>query len=730
MGEVSLNGDADDNAIATEVKLRNKTAMSVKQTRTAFSVCGQLRQLAVFSIAAMGLWPLALQVILAPESCTDLQTVLFGSVPPTPTTDLVRSLAQSTFEKVRSLVVDQTTGENVGKLSVKNDIFGLSIDKSVCFGGVDAEGAIQIEALISAKDSAAFGVDSSCLQNSATHMRFRVQSTEFYVLDTMGELNPSRTPGAMLIVSLVGDRLNPVASSCYDATRRSRHAATEGASEYRRLISLYSKQLLVPETCAEFTRYGVKRDTFGCAYSALGTSGAVADLNKDGTQRTYSFPAPWRMIQCSMSGECSSLLFSQIWLSEWTSEETSDGVVLRHNFVNHKVNEVTVDSTFSIRLVISLQILALVVTAYLTSVRGWYKIRCSHVSPWATALNATTSCTIAKVVRSSYNFILVAQMVLAIMQWRKQLTIDLLVGADTNQALLRAFGCGTLVVVLAINIVFARAGDLKMQEMEPSFAHVLGFLASVMLFLATRTSSVSVSARALLAKGMHSVSPSDVTKYSGCRGSSVCAVEASLAIYMVVLLVVIAVTTLVGLIAHSMLQSSVGTSRKVRTWTANSNRAEVSTHMWSSPTINSFTKFLDDHSRNTDLYDCSTEVYVQATGDTVLSTRAQLEACGFVQTSSILFRYRDLPLFLVARILPFQVLNFFNITVTTYELIHTTNMLDGVPIDLVADQVIHTHWSKLKGARLAWLEVYFGGDGDTFYRSTSRKQSDQKGLET
>lgn len=132
------------------------------------------------------------------------------------------------------------------------------------------------------------------------------------------------------------------------------------------------------------------------------------------------------------------------------------------------------DSTFSIRRLINLQILALVVTAYVTSARGWFKLKCTFISPWAKVMNATPSCTIAKVVRSSYNFILVAQMVLSMMQWRKQLTIDLLVGADTNQAVLRAFGCGTLVVVLAINIVFARAGDLKMQEMEPTFAHVMG----------------------------------------------------------------------------------------------------------------------------------------------------------------------------------------------------------------------------------------------------------------
>eukprot|EP00644_Phytophthora_capsici_P003643 jgi/Phyca11/510648/fgenesh2_kg.PHYCAscaffold_64_\ len=409
-----------------------------------------------------------------------------------------------------------------------------------------------------------------------------------------------------------------------------------------------------------------------------------------------------------MSGECSSLLFTQLWLSEWTTEDTASGQVLRHNFVNHKVNEVTVDTTFSIRLLISLQILSLVVTAYLTSVRGWYRIQCAYGSPWTKVVNATTSCTIAKVVRSSYNFILAAQMVLGILQWRKQLTIDLLVGADTNQAVLRAFGCGTLVVVLAINIVFARAGDLKMQEMEPSFAHVVGFLVSIILFLISRTESVSVSVRTLLAKGMRSVSATDVTKYSGCRGSSVCALEASLGMYTVVLIVIIGAATFIGLTAHAMLQASVRAGPRVR----------VSIQPKSFTMVNSFTRFLDDRSRDTSLYDCSTEVYVLASGQELFSTRAQLEACGFVMTSSILFRYRDLPLFFIARVVPIQVLNFFNLTVTTYELLHTSKMLNGIPVALVADQVIHTHWSRLKGPRLDWMEGYIGGDGETSYPSS------------
>ncbi|KAG3065622.1 hypothetical protein PC121_g11279 [Phytophthora cactorum] len=694
MGEVSQH-----EAIAkTEHNLTPKRVdLSSKRYHAVFSVCGRLRQLALVSIAAMGLWPLVLQVILVPQS-------VFGDGHG----DRYEQLSyfafendhyQSIFENVRAFVVNKTTGDHETMLSVSTEILGLPVEKSVCFGGVDDEGAIQIEALLSAKDSPIFGVDASCLETSDSHLRLRLQSTEFYVPDTMGELNPSRTSGAMLIASLVGANLNPVGSSCYEATRKARNVETQSNSQYLRLVSVYSKQLIVPETCAEFTLYGGKRDQLGCAYSALGTSGAVANLNSDGAQRTYSFPAPWRMIQCSLSGECSSLLFTQMWLSEWTMEKTPIGEVLRQNFVNHKVNEVTVDSTFSIRLVISLQILALVVTAYLTSMHGWYKINCAFVSPWARVMNATTSCTIAKVVRSSYNFILVAQMVLGMIQWRKQLTIDLLVGADTNEAVLRAFGCGTLVVVLAINIVFARAGDLKMQEMEPSFAHVVGFLASIVLFAISRSNTVSASTRTLLATGMTSVSASDVTKYSGCRGSAVCAKEVSLGVYTVVLVIVIAAATFVGLTAHAMLQALVRKTPKVGAATKMSYNVGTSNSETVPPEVNSFTRFLDDRSRSTSLYDCSTEVYVQlSSGDALLSTRAQLEASGFVLASSILFR-----------------------------------MLNEVPVGLVADQVIHTHWSKLKGGRLDWMNEYFGGNGETSYRSSresTRRQSVQKRAET
>uniref|UniRef100_K3WK46 Uncharacterized protein n=1 Tax=Globisporangium ultimum (strain ATCC 200006 / CBS 805.95 / DAOM BR144) TaxID=431595 RepID=K3WK46_GLOUD len=709
-----------------------------KQKTAVFHVCGRLRQFALFAIGAMGLWPLLLQVIMVPESvfgdghgdryeqvsyfafendhyqvltprkvdCGDLQTALFGGKVPVATQDLLRAVSDTTFKTARTLVINQTTDSNATTLSVSTGILGLAKDRSVCFGGVDDEGSVQVEALLSAQEAAAFGVDSACLQGSATHMRLRLQSSEFFSPDTMGELNPARVPGAMLIVSLVDEELRPVLSSCYGATRETRYKATQIESEYRRLVSVYSKQLLVSETCNSFTLFGGSRDEFGCAFSALGASGAVADLNSDGAQRTYSFTAPWRMIQCTVAGECSSLLFTQMWLSEWTVQDTTSGEVLRHNFVNHKVNEVTVDNTFSLRLLISLQILALVVTAYLTSVRGWYTIQCAIVSPWAKVANATTSCTIAKVVRSSYNFILVAQMVLGIIQWRKQLTVDMLVGADTNQAVLRATGCGTLVVVLAINIVFARAGDLKMQEMEPSFAHVVGFVAAIILYLVTRSSSIGASARSLLVNGMHTVAAAEVTQYSGCRGSSVCAAQASLQKYIVVLVLVITIACATGSFIQAALQASarVSTSRRI------SNKTRSKNALLRKESLNSFTRFLDDRSQKTDMYDSSTEIYVRMPGGTVLSTRGQLEACGFVPAASMLFRYRDLPQFLGARALPMQVLNLFNLTVTIYELMETGEVVNGHPVMYVADQVIHAHWSKLKGATLSWSLAYYGGD--------------------
>lgn len=205
--------------------------------------------------------------VLAPRKldCGDLQAILLSGATPTATTDLLRAIPQSTFESVRPYVVNQTTADSAKMLSVSAAILGLAADKSVYFGGVDAEGAIQIETLLSAGDSAAFGVVGSCLQGSATHVRLRLQSTEFYVPDTMGELNPSRVSGAMLIVSLLDGNLNPVESSCYDATREARYAMTEGNTEYLRLVTVYSKQLLVEKDCGGFTLFGGKRDTFGCA---------------------------------------------------------------------------------------------------------------------------------------------------------------------------------------------------------------------------------------------------------------------------------------------------------------------------------------------------------------------------------------------------------------------------------------------------------------------------------
>ncbi|KAI9998986.1 hypothetical protein PInf_003651 [Phytophthora infestans] len=188
-------------------------------------------------------------------------------------------------------------------LSVSSDILGLPADKSVCFGGVDDEGAIQIEALLSAADSTVFGVDGSCLETSDSHIRIRLQSTEFYVPDSMGELNPSRTSGAMLIASLVGANLNPVKSSCYEATRKARSVETQRNSQYLRLVSSQK-----PVTNSIYT-----------------------------VENEISLGVPIQLL---------------MWLSEWTVEKAATGEVLRQNFVNHKVNEVTVDSTYSIRLVI------------------------------------------------------------------------------------------------------------------------------------------------------------------------------------------------------------------------------------------------------------------------------------------------------------------------------------------------------------------------------------------
>ncbi|GMF12043.1 unnamed protein product [Phytophthora lilii] len=146
MGDVSCNEDvADDDAVETEINLYSKRVLHPKHRNVVFATCGRLRQLALFSITAMGLWPLALQVILVPESvfgdghgdryeqlsyfafendhyqvleprtvdCNDLRSILFGEATPTPTTDLVCALSQTTLENVLSLVVNQTTGDSI-----------------------------------------------------------------------------------------------------------------------------------------------------------------------------------------------------------------------------------------------------------------------------------------------------------------------------------------------------------------------------------------------------------------------------------------------------------------------------------------------------------------------------------------------------------------------------------------------------------------------------------------
>ncbi|KAK1932422.1 hypothetical protein P3T76_012006 [Phytophthora citrophthora] len=217
MGELGQD-EQDSRRVEADHNSTSTLGPSSTRQNAAFSVCGHLRQLALASVAVMGLWPLTLQIILVPERvfgnghgdryeqssyfafeddhyqvlaprkvvCSDLQGTLFGGAKPTPTTDLLRAVPQSTFELIRSLVVNQTAGDHAEILSVTPDILELSTDQSLCFGGVDAEGAIQIEALLNTKDSPSFGVDASCLQNAASHVRLRLQSTEFYVPDTLG----------------------------------------------------------------------------------------------------------------------------------------------------------------------------------------------------------------------------------------------------------------------------------------------------------------------------------------------------------------------------------------------------------------------------------------------------------------------------------------------------------------------------------------------------------------
>ncbi|DAZ95931.1 TPA: hypothetical protein N0F65_009093 [Lagenidium giganteum] len=383
------------------------------------------------------------------------------------------------------------TGDAAFRLAIERDILALPASQSVCFGGTDAESAVQIEALLSKTDAKTFGFDPTCVDGASTHLRVRLQPTEFYLPSTFGELNPSRESGALLIATPVGPALRPVISVCHETTRKDRFEATKDEDKYKSLVSVNSPDLLVPADCSNFTAYGGDRDAFGCAYSSIGAAGAVIDIGNNMTE--MSFPAPWRMIQCTTAGDCSSLLFTQMWLSEWTVERPSNdsSSVLRHNFVNHKIVEVTVDATFSLRLFIDLQILAMVVTAYLTSTDQWFAVAPAARAPWMN----TTSCAVAKIVRSSYNYILAAQLLIGTLSIRAQLSIDTLVGADSGQSIVRAFGCGTLAVALIINIVYARMGDVKRQEIEPGVAHVLACVVSTVLQLVMLNPMVSKYAR-------------------------------------------------------------------------------------------------------------------------------------------------------------------------------------------------------------------------------------------
>ncbi|GLE06554.1 hypothetical protein PINS_up015948 [Pythium insidiosum] len=535
-----------------------------------FTLCGWLRVVAMLALAVQGLWPLLLQAVVVPKSvfgdghgdryeqlsyfafendhyqvlaprrvaCDELRVRLFprSQEAPRATTDLVRAVDQATFLSVRELAANASAPP----VSVEREILGLARDASVCFGGVDDEGAVQVEALLSATDAPRFGIDAACLQADATHVRVRLAPTEFFVSDTVGELNPARVPGAVLLATLVDEQLRPVvASSCYRATRLHRAQMTAQAVDYQRCVDLFSRQLLVAENCDAFALFTHARDVAGCAYAALGAAGAVLNIDSD---TSYSFPAPWRMTQCTVAGDCSSLLFTQLWLSEWTVEPargttttaTTTATVLRHNFVNHKVIEVTVDRTFGLRLLVSAQILVLVGAAWLTSASDWHAIELRFASPWAPALSATTACTLTKI-------------------WRNQLTIDMLVGADARDAVLRATGCGTLVLSLGINLLFARTGSLKAQELEPGFAQVAALVLTVTLYAQTQTHEFQRRVRGLLVDGMHTVPASQVPHFSGCRGSSVCAAQVSMRQYIALVAVLIAVCATFGVVVTGAL---------------------------------------------------------------------------------------------------------------------------------------------------------------------------------
>ncbi|KAJ0397887.1 hypothetical protein ATCC90586_009617 [Pythium insidiosum] len=702
-----------------------------------FSVCGYLRVLAMGAIAVQGLWPLLFQVFLVPKSvfgdghgdryeqlsyfafendhyqvlaprdvsCDAFRSRLFRGRPAPPaTTDLVRAVDQETFLSVRELAANATA-----LLSVERDILGLPRDTSVCFGAVDDEGSVQIEALLSVDDAAGFGIDGACIQHTATHVRVRLAPTEFFVSDTVGELNPARSPGAVLIASLVDQQLRPVvSSSCYGLTREHRAQLTATATDYQRCVDLFSRQLLVSDRCDSFSLYDPARNAAGCAYSALGAAGAVPSLYDAGA---YSFPAPWRMMQCTVGGECSSLLFTQLWLSEWTVERLRGGaaVVLRHNFVNHKVIEVTVDRTCGLRLLVSVQILVLVSAAWLTSAKNWHEIDLRFASPWARVLSATTACTLTKIVRSTYNLILAVQMVIGVVQWRNQLTIDMLIGADPRDAVLRAMGCGTLVLTLGVNLLFARTGSLKSQELEPSFAHVVALVATVGIYVRTQTQAFQSQARGLLVAGMYTVPATDVPRFSGCRGSAVCAAQVSMLQYVGLVAVLILLCATFGVALTAALHWR---ARRVAVTDQEQLERQRLGSMTRKELLNSFTRFLDNHFRSIALYDRSTQVYVAAsgTGSTLLSTREHIEACGFVLADNMLFRYRDLPLFVGSRVLPPQFFRFFNMSVTIYRLTDSGSGVEGLRVLAVADCVVHAHWGKLRDARLDWNRAFIGGE--------------------
>ncbi|GLD92448.1 hypothetical protein PINS_up000981 [Pythium insidiosum] len=746
-----------------------------------FAFVGCIRRFALLAIAAMGVWPLLTQLLLQPESifgdghgdryeqlsyfafendhyqvlaprrvdCDGLRRALFHQGEASVATqDLVRAVPQRVFKTVRDFVVSQTTDSAV--LSLESSVLSLPPTQSLCFGGADDEGAVQIEALLSARDAPSFGVDAACVQGSATHVRVRVVPTEFFAMDTIRELNPSRVAGAALIASLVDAQLAPVESSCFEATRRARFAATQRATDYQHVVKAYSSSLLVPETCAMFVDFDRHRNHFGCLYAAIGTAGAVLTLDANETQSSephaststtssssssssdsptnaFAYPAPWRMIQCTVVGDCSSLLFTQLWLAEW-SVERGEPPLLRHNFVNHKIVEVTVDETFTLRCVIALQLLLLVLTAYVTSPRAWFAIRRHKVAPWARAASATTSCTVSKVVRSVYNYVLVAQIVLGVLTWRRQLTIDMLVGAAPGDTVLRGFGCATLVLALATNVLNKL---LRTTEIEPSVAHVASVVASVTLYGLTHVHRVGQSTRSFLVHGMRSVSAQDVARHSGCRGSLVCADIVSLRDYALVVLAVLAGAHVVGRVAQRVLQRSVATSRRHRRVAGSStsstslsrHAAAVDTAMPLAPenathsngnhhaaALNSFTRNLDARLRDIKAYDRSFQVYVQGpSGLSTLSTRAQLESRGFVAATTMLLRYRSLPLYLLARVLPPRALHVFHWTVEIHELHDTGERVNGVRVLAVSDQVMYAHWSQLHVVSLDGDEAYYGG---------------------